>query len=117
MNTRKFLNILVSLMVLTTLVFGGSIQATAAPADPLDETKVPHYFGPNPNWANSPFTLPNASVEECALSLLNNAQHFIAKHYPHSLIDNGLNQLWQPSAYAGTCGEISTSLMKTWLSQ
>ena len=62
MNTRKFLNILVSLMVLTTLVFGGSIKATAMPMDPTDETKVPHYFGPNPNWANSPFTLPDAQV-------------------------------------------------------
>src|SRR5918995_4854413 len=62
MNTRKSLNILVSLMVLTTLLFGGSTQATAMPMDPTDETKVPHYFGPNPNWANSPFTLPAAEV-------------------------------------------------------
>ena len=28
----------------------------------MDETKVPHYFGPNPNWANSPFTLPDVQV-------------------------------------------------------
>ena len=33
------------------------------PAGPTDETKVPHYFGPFPNWANSPFTLSNATVE------------------------------------------------------
>jgi FtsP/CotA-like multicopper oxidase with cupredoxin domain len=32
------------------------------PADPIDETKVPHYFGPYPNWANSPLTLPDATV-------------------------------------------------------
>jgi FtsP/CotA-like multicopper oxidase with cupredoxin domain len=62
MNTRKFLNIVVSLMVLTTLVFGGTIKATAMPGGPTDETKVPHYFGPYPNWANSPFTLPDATV-------------------------------------------------------
>src|SRR4029453_9937692 len=62
MNTRKLLNILVSLMVLTTLVFGGSIKATAMPMDPTDETKVPHYFGPYPNWANSPLTLPDVTV-------------------------------------------------------
>ena len=62
MKTRKVLNILVSLMVLTTLIFGGSTQATAMPIDPTDETKVPHYFGPNPNWANSPFTLPDVQV-------------------------------------------------------
>ena len=34
----------------------------AAPAGPTDETAVPHYFGPFPNWANSPFTLPDATV-------------------------------------------------------
>ncbi|HEY3438450.1 MAG TPA: multicopper oxidase domain-containing protein [Actinotalea sp.] len=37
--------------------------ALTAPTSPTDETKVPHYFGPYPNWANSPFTLPNAAVE------------------------------------------------------
>ena len=33
------------------------------PAGPTDETKVPHYYGPFPNWANSPFTLPDVAVE------------------------------------------------------
>ncbi len=62
MFNRKFLNMLVSLMVLTTLVFGGNFKAAAMPMDPTDETKVPHYFGPYPNWANSPLTLPDATV-------------------------------------------------------
>jgi putative transposase len=62
-------------------------------------------------------TLPSVSIEQCALSLLNNAQQFVAKRYPHTLIDVALDQLWQPSAYAGTCGEMSTSLMKKWLSE
>jgi FtsP/CotA-like multicopper oxidase with cupredoxin domain len=63
MKTRKILNILVSLMVLTTLFFGASTrQATAMPMDPTDETKVPHYFGPNPNWALSPLRVPNVEV-------------------------------------------------------
>src|SRR5574338_994582 len=35
---------------------------SSAPASPTDETKVPHYFGPYPNWANSPMTLPDATV-------------------------------------------------------
>ena len=34
----------------------------AIPANPTDETAVPHYFGPWPNWANSPFTVPDAGV-------------------------------------------------------
>ncbi len=43
---------------------GTSIPAgAAAPAAPTDASAVPHYFGPWPNWANSPFTLPNAAVE------------------------------------------------------
>lgn len=63
MNKGKFLNIVVTLVVISTLVFGGNIKATAMPMDPMDESKVPHYFGPYPNWANSPFTLPNATVE------------------------------------------------------
>lgn len=37
--------------------------ADAAPSGPTDETKVPHYFGPWPNWANSPLTLSTAEVQ------------------------------------------------------
>jgi FtsP/CotA-like multicopper oxidase with cupredoxin domain len=36
--------------------------AAAGPSSPTDETKVPHYFGPYPNWANSPFTQSTAVV-------------------------------------------------------
>ncbi len=39
------------------------MKAAVAPAAaPVDQTKVPHYFGPYPNWANSPFTAPKAVV-------------------------------------------------------
>ena len=44
------------------------LQAWAAPnlaaaaTDPKDPTKIPHYFGPFPNWANSPLALPDATV-------------------------------------------------------
>ena len=66
MFNRKFLNLLVSLMVLTTLVFGNAIPASAnaaMPASPTDETKVPHYFGPNTNWALSPLREARAVVD------------------------------------------------------
>src|SRR5574341_1805626 len=62
MTGRKFLNLVISLMVVTALFLGNNTQATAMPMVPTDETKVPHYFGPYPNWANSPFTLPDAQV-------------------------------------------------------
>jgi hypothetical protein len=61
MLSRKFLNLIVSVAAIAALV-GGPGSATAMPMNPTDETKVPHYFGPNPNWANSPFTLPDAQV-------------------------------------------------------
>ncbi|MEZ5118260.1 MAG: multicopper oxidase domain-containing protein [Candidatus Nanopelagicales bacterium] len=40
---------------------GGASSQAASP--PTDIPGVPHYFGPWPNWANSPFTLPKATVE------------------------------------------------------
>ena len=36
--------------------------AQGAPSSATDESKVPHYFGPYPNWANSPLTKPDAKV-------------------------------------------------------
>ncbi len=61
--------------------------------------------------------VPKQSIEECVLMLLNNSQYFVGQRYPTALIDVGLNQLWQASAYAGTCGQMSTALIKKWLSE
>ena len=38
------------------------VAALAAPTSTVDQAKVPHYFGPYANWANSPLTLPDATV-------------------------------------------------------
>lgn len=59
---------------------------------------------------------PKMSIEECALLLMNNGQHFVGRNNPHRLVEAGINQLWQPSAYAGTCGELPTALLKSFLS-
>ncbi len=48
---------------MVSLVFGGSLKATAAPIAAVDETKVPHYFGPNPNWALSPLRQADVAVD------------------------------------------------------
>jgi putative transposase len=61
--------------------------------------------------------VPKRSVEDCALSLLNNGQHFVGKHFPRTLVQAGIERLWQASAYAGTCGQVTTALMKAWLSE
>ncbi|WP_295426264.1 multicopper oxidase domain-containing protein [uncultured Thiodictyon sp.] len=44
--------------------FGLGITPAGAglPTSATDQTKVPHYFGPFPNWALSPLTLPDATV-------------------------------------------------------
>ncbi len=75
---RQIINIGALLSLLASLLgIGGAAPASgpgaqvqpapaanllAGPANPTDETKVPHYFGPYPNWANSPMTLPDATV-------------------------------------------------------
>jgi FtsP/CotA-like multicopper oxidase with cupredoxin domain len=48
---------------LQSLLAPDNSVVASLPASPVDETKVPHYFGPNPNWAQSPFTVPDAIVE------------------------------------------------------
>jgi hypothetical protein len=78
MIKQKFANLVVSLVVVASLLFGPAVpvsaqkppaQSAAAnssvnamPASPTDETKVPHYFGPYSNWANSPQVLADAIV-------------------------------------------------------
>src|SRR5262249_51929835 len=54
-------------------------------------------------------TVPRLSIEACALALMNNGQHFVARQFPEALITAGLNQLWQPSAYAGATGTVTTA--------
>jgi REP-associated tyrosine transposase len=60
--------------------------------------------------------IPKMSIEECVLLLMNNGQHFIGKNYPQALVEVGINQLWEASAYAGTCGDLTTAIIKAWLS-
>ncbi|MGB7624891.1 MAG: IS200/IS605 family transposase [Terriglobia bacterium] len=59
--------------------------------------------------------VPKATVEFCVLALMNNAQYFMAKHFPEILVRAGIEQLWEGSAYAGTCGEFTTALIKAFL--
>ena len=53
-------------MIVAQSVMAGLVAAPAFAAPPgfsaTDSSKVPHYFGPYPNWANSPQTLSDAVV-------------------------------------------------------
>jgi putative transposase len=60
---------------------------------------------------------PKMSIEECALLLLNNGQYFVGKRAPHTLVQAGIEGLWQASAYAGTTGQMTTVLLKKFLSE
>ncbi len=73
--TRRLLALLGALLLLVTAVTPGTAQvrppapaaapervASAPPLSATDETKVPHYFGPYSNWANSPQVLADAIV-------------------------------------------------------
>ena len=70
--TRKLLAVFGAIVLLATMVVPAAARvnqpvpaaspAAAAPLSAVDESKVPHYFGPYPNWANSPLTLPDATV-------------------------------------------------------
>jgi putative transposase len=60
---------------------------------------------------------PKMSIAECVLALLNNGQYYIGKYQPLALIEAGVDQLWQSSAYAGTRGAYTTALIKHWLSE
>ncbi len=42
---------------------GDDAPAVSLPAGPTDKSKVPHYFGPYPNWALSPLTTADVDVE------------------------------------------------------
>src|SRR5665647_3438187 len=54
--------VFVLVAVLTTLFMVKMTQGQALPSSSTDQTVVPHYFGPWPNWALSPLTLSDANV-------------------------------------------------------
>ena len=59
--------------------------------------------------------VPNVSVNDCALALLNNTQQWMEKRYWGVLKETGAWEVWQPSFYAGTVGEYSTAQVKRFL--
>ncbi len=76
MLNRKTLNIILSALMIVSLTLGQSVHvsaqaqpsaqagnnAMAMPMSAVDESKVPHYFGPYSNYANSPQVLADAIV-------------------------------------------------------
>lgn len=68
MFLRKVLNsVILIVLIISLFSVGNSLtvdaKVNALPSSPVDESKVPHYYGPYPNWALSPLTLPDVAVE------------------------------------------------------
>ena len=61
---RASILVFIVVALLTALFMVKMSQGEALPAGPTDSTAVPHYFGPWPNWALSPLTLPDATVDD-----------------------------------------------------
>ena len=59
--------------------------------------------------------IPNLSIEQCVLALLNNTRHWMNEHYSGVLKQTHAWDVWQPSFYAGTVGEYSTAQVKRFL--
>jgi FtsP/CotA-like multicopper oxidase with cupredoxin domain len=68
MHQRRVLPLLFTLLAAITILFVGSAQVFAQDQAPqmamaeMDPGGVPHYYGPYPNYANSPLRLPDAAV-------------------------------------------------------
>ena len=61
--------------------------------------------------------VPKISIQNTVLALMNNGQHWLSTRYPHLMVEAGVNQLWQPSAYVGTTGRMTTALIKSFLNR
>ena len=68
-TTRKFFSVAMVASAAMVVTLGvqvaavtPTVAAAAVPTGAQDESAVPHYFGPWPNWANSPLTLSTAAV-------------------------------------------------------
>ncbi len=67
MSRYKILSTVVLLILIVSLFSGGfsskvDAKPVTLPASPVDETVVPHYFGPYPNWGLSALTMPDVEV-------------------------------------------------------
>ena len=59
--------------------------------------------------------VPSTSINDIALSLMNNTAHWMGKHYWGVLKQTDAWDLWEPSYYAGSVGEYRTAQVKRFL--
>jgi putative transposase len=59
--------------------------------------------------------LPATSVLECVLAVMNNSWAMMQRRYWGVLKNTGAWNLWEPSFYAGTTGDVTTAEVKSYL--
>jgi putative transposase len=59
--------------------------------------------------------VPSLSMDECALTVVNNTRHWMEKNYWGVLKQTGAWDVWKPSFYAGTTGEYTTAQVRSFL--
>jgi putative transposase len=60
--------------------------------------------------------VPNLSIQDCVLAIMNNTRYWMTKHYSGVLKQTDACNVWNASFYAGTVGEYSTAQVKRFLS-
>ena len=71
-----------------------SVVSAAAPTSPIDVTKVPHYFGPYSNWANSEQAVADAiiTIADSPTGVANNATA-TASVLPNNAVTGGIGAI------------------------
>jgi len=59
---------------------------------------------------------PTAKPAEVVLGLLNDAEVLMHREFPEHLIQAGGSRLWQPSAYMGAYGNVTSATVKKYIS-
>jgi putative transposase len=60
---------------------------------------------------------PSTNPEAVSLNLLNSAQEVLWNQFDVDVIRAGLERLWQPSAYLGSIGDVTSSAMSAYVSR
>lgn len=58
---------------------------------------------------------PTMSVLDCARGLMNNSWAMMNRRFPGALIERNTWNVWEPSFYAGTTGDVTTAEIRSYL--
>jgi REP element-mobilizing transposase RayT len=69
-----------------------------------------------PDHVHTALTLhPAANPARVIVSLMNSAQEVLSNHFERDVIQAGIERLWQPSAYLGSFGDLTSSAVRAYV--